>query len=173
MRVSVPGPASAPQAAHLRSLPLDERRPALEICRAPRGSRGARRCTPRFHEDAVLPAAHRRRSASERHAAPRCWRIAGPVAVCADRPLAASKRGRGAVRQRPPEHARSRVKQGVRADRTSSPRWARRPAAQMANRRCAATRRSRLAFSLARASGPRRRGCLWSKRSNEQPEPRP
>jgi hypothetical protein len=32
--------------------------------------------------------------------------------------------------------------------------------AQLANRRCAATRGSRLAFVLARASGPRRRGCL-------------
>ena len=33
---------------------------------------------------------------------------------------------------------------------------------RLANRRCTAPRGPRLAFVLARASGPRRRGCLWS-----------
>ena len=76
-----PPPTWCALSAHLRSLPCDERRPALEIRGAPRGSRGARRCTPRFREDAVLPADHRRRPASERRAPPRWWRQAAGTPV--------------------------------------------------------------------------------------------
>ena len=79
-RSPAPGPGRPPRcsrSAHLRSLPHDERRPALEICGAARGSRCAWRRAPRFPENAILAADHRRRPASERHGPPRWWRNSG------------------------------------------------------------------------------------------------
>ena len=101
--------------AHLRSLPYDEHRPALEVCGAPRGSRCAWRRAPRFPENAVLAADHRRRPANERHAPPRWWRKRGKLAAGGERRATSAEQGGPEVPRAPSKFGKARL-----SDRTIS-----------------------------------------------------